>query len=70
MTTYYAAVKWPLNANADEIRTAIRNGLEGLALTAVEEYGVSLDTVREWLDLAANSAEYAVEWGSTGGEDE
>lgn len=52
MTTYYAAIKWPVDATKADIRQTLQNDLELLILTLVEEKGFDADDLRDLFEDA------------------
>jgi hypothetical protein len=58
---YYAAVKYAVDADPKDKIRALREGLEFVACELVDEHGVSLEEVEDWLNDAAQEARYAVE---------
>ena len=59
MTTYYAAIKYPVDASTAEKVKALRDGLELVAMELIEEHGCDLADVEEWLENAALAAEWS-----------
>jgi arginine/lysine/ornithine decarboxylase len=66
VTTYYAAVKYAVDATDETKITALRTGLRDMAGALVEEFGVPLEDVERWLDdaysAAEESADYVARW--------
>lgn len=59
MTTYYAAVKYAL-ADPPELKIQLlREGLQMIAMSLIDEFGCDLGDVREWCEEAAGAAEWS-----------
>ena len=59
MTTYYAALKWPTTAGADEVLATLRVDLPILAAMVVDEHGIAADELVAIFDDAAEEAREA-----------
>jgi hypothetical protein len=59
MTMYYAAVKYALDDPPARKVDALRDGLETIAMALIEEHGIDLEQVREWLSNAESAAEWS-----------
>lgn len=62
MSTYYAAVKYPVDATRAQKIRALEEGIEMCALMLVEEFGLSYEDVEDTLAAAMSTAEQAEQW--------
>lgn len=69
MTTYYAAIKWPVDATRADISRTIQNDLELLVLALVDK-GFDFERVCEYFEEACESvaADLPAASPSDGGE--